>query len=287
MPKNSGLGKGLSSLIPPKIDKKILPKSSLLREEDRILHLPTNQIKTNPHQPRQDFSYSSLEELINSIKEYGILQPLIVTKTKEGYQLIAGERRLKAAQFLELKTVSAIIREAKEQQQLEISLIENIQRQNLNPIEEAVAYQRLIDEFNLTQEQVAEKVGKSRPVVANTLRLLSLPTEIQKALISGKINYTTGRILAGLPPKKRLSFFYKILKSDLTIRAIEGESKKIVIKRHPKIVRDPEIANLEEVLRQTLGTKVTIKKSGKTGQIIIEFYSVQDLKELIKRITQK
>lgn len=287
MTKSSGLGKGLSSLIPNKIKKEILPKDSkVLAGEEMILQIPIEKIKTNPHQPRSDFNHEGLEDLTNSIKEHGIIQPLIVTVTDDGYQLIAGERRLKAAQILELKTVPAIIREAEEQQKLELSLVENLQRKDLNPVEEAVAYQRLIDEFNLTQDQVAQKVGKSRAVITNTLRLLSLPTEIQKALIAGKINYSTARVIAGLPPEQRIPFFKKVLKQDLTVRAVEGQARKVAVKRHfRQIEKDPNLLALEEELQQALGTKVVIKKSGPAGQIIIEFYSEQDLNELIRKIS--
>ena len=205
MPKTHGLGKGLSSLIPPKIDKEIFSKASaILPGEERISQIPVDKIKANPHQPRSNFDHESLEDLTNSIKEHGILQPLILAPAGNNYQVIAGERRWRAAQLLNLKTVPAVVREMEEQQKLELALVENIQRQDLNPIEEAVAFQRLIDEFSLTQEEVSRRVGKSRAAVANTLRLLSLPAAIQKALMSGKINFSAARIIAGLPPAERL-----------------------------------------------------------------------------------
>lgn len=283
--KSIGLGRGLGSLIPNRIKPEILPADSAARpKEESVLQLPIDKIKTNPHQPRADFSHESLEELTNSIKEHGILQPLIVIEVAGGYQLIAGERRFRAAKILELETIPAIIRQFKEQQQLEVALVENLQRKDLNPIEEAVSYQRLIDEFSLTQEQVAQRVGKSRAAVTNTLRLLTLPTEIQKALIGGKINYSTARVIAGLPPEQRLSFFEKVLKSDLTVRAVEDQAKKVSVKKHFRRTKDPEIRALEEELEKSLGTKATIKKSGETGQIVIEFYSDQDLDDLLKKL---
>ena len=286
MTKTTGLGKGLSSLIPPKIDKRIFNKDSrVLAAEELVVPVPIAKIKANPHQPRSDFDHESLEELTNSIKEHGILQPLILTSADAGYQVVAGERRLRAAKLLGLKTVPAIIREVKEQQKLELALVENIQRQNLNPIEEAVAYQRLIDEFNLTQEAVAKRVGKSRSAVTNTLRLLTLPTEIQKALIRGKINYSLARVLVGLPVEQRLNFFQKVLRQDLTVRAIEGQARKVAVKRHFRQAKDPNLAALEENLQTALGTKVTIKKSGETGQIIIEFYSAEELGDLVSKIS--
>jgi len=285
MSKTTGLGKGLSSLIPPKIDKKIISKDSeVLADDERVVQVSVAKIKANPHQPRSDFGYESMEELINSLKEYGILQPLILTASTDGYEVIAGERRLRAAQFLDFKTVPAVIRDIKEQQKLELALVENLQRKDLNPIEEAVAFQRLIDEFNLTQEEVAKRVGKNRSVVANTLRLLTLPSEIQKALINGKINYSTARIIAGLPPQERTKFFQKVLKQDLTVRAVEGQARKVVVKRHLRTTKDPNLAALEEKLQAALGTKVTIKKSGEAGQIVIDFYSGEELDNIITKI---
>lgn len=286
MPKNQGLGRGLSSLIPPKISK-ILPQDSQIKgEEEKIIQIPITEIKLNPLQPRQDFNHLDLEELIDSIKEHGILQPLIVSKIDKGFQLITGERRLRAAQFLDLKSVPAVVRKIKKHQYLELALIENLQRKNLNSIEEAVAFQRLIEEFNLTQEEVAKKIGKSRSVIANTLRLLNLPSEIQKALISEKINYSAARLLVSLPSKKRLKLFRKILKNNLTVRATEGQLKKVGIKIRKKKIKDPNLLEKEEMLSQALGTKVDIKKSGQAGQIIIEFYSKEDLEELFRKITK-
>lgn len=287
MSKITGLGKGLSSLIPPKISKGIFSgDSNVLPAGEKVEPVPIEKIKPNPHQPRADFDHESLEELINSIKEHGILQPLILAVIGDNYQVIAGERRLRAAKFLEMKTVPAIVRDIKEQQKLEFALIENLQRKDLNPIEEAVAYQRLIDEFSLTQEAVAQRVGKSRSVVANTLRILTLPTEIQKALIRGKINYSTARVIVGLPPPERMKFFERVLKQDLTVRAVEGQARKVVVKSHLRKVKDPNLAALEEKLQAALGTKVNIKKSGETGQIVIEFYSEEELGEIVGKIVE-
>ena len=287
MSKPFGLGKGLSSLIPKKIIQEVLPKDSkALPGEEMVMQIPVDKIKANPHQPRTDFNHESLEDLISSIKEHGILQPLIVTLDADGYQLITGERRLRAAQVLEFKTVPAIVREAEEQQKLELALVENLQRKNLNPIEEAVAFQRLIDEFNLTQEEVGKKVGKSRTAITNTLRLLTLPTDIQKALINEQINYSIARVIVGLPPEQRMPFFKKVLKQDLTVRAVEGEAKKVAVKRHfRQVQKDPIVLAKEAELQQAIGTKVSIKKSGSSGQIIIEFYSDEELSELVRRIS--
>ncbi|MFA6216015.1 MAG: ParB/RepB/Spo0J family partition protein, partial [Patescibacteria group bacterium] len=170
------------------------------------------------------------------------------------------------------------------QQKLELALVENLQRQDLNAIEEAVAYQRLIDEFNLTQEEVAKRVGKSRSAVANTLRILTLPSEIQKGLITGKINYSTARVIAGLPPQERMKFFQKVLKQDLTVRAVEGQAKKVIVRQHLRKTKDPNLAVLEDKLQAALGTKVTVKKSGETGSIIIDFYSAEELQDIARKI---
>jgi len=285
MDKLSGLGRGLSSLIPPRIDKKILPKDSeVVSYDDMILKVAVDKIKANPLQPRSNFDHEGMEELTNSIKEHGILQPIILTSTENGYELIAGERRLRAAQILGLKTVPAIIRDVKDQEKLEIGLVENIQRKDLNPIEEAVAFQRLVAEFNLTQEEVAKKVGKSRSVIANTIRLLTLPTDIQKALINNRINYSTARLIVGLPPDERMKFFDKVIKHDLTVRAAESEAQKVGVKKQTIRYRDPNIVALEERIQEILGTKVTIKKSGDSGQIILDYYSQEELEDLINKL---
>ncbi len=285
MNKTQGLGRGLSSLIPQKIDRIISQnKTDKIGTADMISHIPLNKIKANPLQPRSNFDHEGLEDLTNSIKEHGILQPLILSAIENGYQLVAGERRFRAAQILGFKTVPSIVREIKEQQKLEIALVENIQRKNLNSVEEAVAFQRLIDEFNLTQEEVSKKVGKSRSVVANTLRLLTLPTEIQKALINGKINYSTARLIVGVPAEKRLEFFRKILKNDFTVRAAENQVKKVVVKRHFRKAKNPDVAAIEEKIQSVLGTRVNIKKTGESGQIIIEFYSEEELAGIVGKI---
>lgn len=287
MEKIQGLGRGLSSLIPPKINREVIPESSeVLPLEEKVVQMPLTKVKANPHQPRTNFDHDGLEELTNSIKEHGILQPIILVKSDgDFYEVVAGERRLRASQILGLPTIPSIIRDIKDQQKLELALVENIQRRDLNAIEEAVAYQRLIDEFSLTQEEVAKRVGKSRSAVTNTLRLLSLPSEIQKALINGKINYSTARIIAGLPVEERLKFFKKVLAQDLTVRAAEGQANKISVRKHNRRSKDASLAALEEQLQRSLGTKVVIKRSGDTGSIVIEFYSLEELQNLIDKIS--
>ncbi len=281
-----GLGKGLGSLIPKKIQDDVIPKTSPVFEglKDQIFQIPLEKIFPNPDQPRKQFGHSDLEDLANSIKEHGIIQPLIATKRGDGYQLIAGERRLRAAKILGLKTVPVIVREAKKQEQLELALLENIQRSNLNPIEEAVAYQRLISEFNLSQDELAKRIGKSRPVVTNMLRLLTLPEQIQKALMDNKISYSAARIIVGLPEYDQMKFFTKVLKNELNVREAESEAKRISVRKRSRNIKDANIVSLEEKLQSALGTRVFIKKRGQSGQIIIYFYSDDELSEILKKM---
>jgi ParB family chromosome partitioning protein len=282
-----GLGRGLNSLIPPKKIIQALSADTGIPAGVRLLELPTTSIKPNPKQPRENFGYQDLEDLINSIKEHGILQPLIVSKIDSGnYELIAGERRLRAAKMLNMKTVPAILRSVRDQEKLELALIENIQRKDLNPVEEARAFRQLMDEFSLTQEEVARRVGRSRPAVANTLRLLALPEEIQKALRSGKLTESHARVLLGLgSEKEQLKHFSRILKNDLTSRQAEGAVKKARGIRVSKA--NPATSAKEETLRSALGTKVEIKKRGPGGQIVIHFYSDEELNNLVKKISKK
>ncbi len=211
------------------------------------------------------------------------MQPLLVTERLDGgYELIAGERRWRAAQMVGLATVPALIKQLPDRQKLEVALIENIQRENLTPIEEAFAYQRLMDEFALTQQEVAEKVGKSRPAVANTVRLLSLPEEVKAALTDKRINMSQARALLSLEDKaKQLDMLSSMLGQRITVRELERSvSKQNTKKSH----RDPNVTYLEDQLRAALGTKVTITKKGDRGTIIIDFYSEEELKRIIKKI---
>ena len=281
-----GLGRGLNSLIPAKKIVQVFSKDDISQRGDRLLDIPIENIKPNPKQPRLDFSQDELEELMQSIREHGILQPLVVSKIDdENYELIAGERRFRSAKFLNLKTVPAIVRTVNEQEKLELALIENIQRENLNSIEEARAFRQLMDEFNLTQEDVAKRVGKSRPAVANTVRLLNLPEEIQQAVREGKIKESHARTLLSFENQAdQLKYFRQILKNDMTVR----ETENIVKKAHGKKISgaDPNLTAKEETLRGVLGTKVEIKKTGRGGQVIIHFYSEEELGGIIKKISR-
>lgn len=292
----SGLGRGLSSLIPTKnlktssVPEKTLVSSPHLKTAESVAHVPIKKITPNPHQPRTHFPDWNDKELQESIKQHGILQPLIVTRLDDdSYQLIAGERRFRAATALGMPTVPVIIRKASELEKLELALIENIQRHDLNAIEEAVAYRKLIDEFSLTQELVAKKMGKSRSQVANRLRFLSLPSEIQASLASGSLSEGHAKVILGLRSEQdQMNFFRKIQKQNFSVRDTEVELKKIHIPSYSRSSgQDPVISAHMQTLRQFLGTKVDIQKKGETGKIVIEFYSSEELTELVKKLSGK
>ncbi len=285
------LGRGLDALLPSKPIKTKFSNEEInkIDEKNRILDIELDKIQLNPHQPRKRFDHTELEDLINSIRVHGIIQPLIVTRLDEDkYQLIAGERRLKAAQFLNLPTVPAIVREAKELEKLEIALIENLQRKNLNALEEALSYKRLIDEFNLTQEEVAQKIGKKRSTVANTLRLLALPEDAQKAILDEKISEGHARTIAALDDEKQqLELLRKILQNQMSVREAEDQVKKVKVRGHIRTLSvDPLTVERELKLRNVLGHKVAIKKKGKGGEIVINFNSQEDFNEIYTKLIE-
>ena len=286
------LGKGLQSLIPPKP----VENRGYLGGKDKtenILNLEIGKIKSNPHQPRKNFDKNKLEELADSIKEHGILQPLVVSKLKDDdFQLIAGERRLNAAKIAGLSHVPVIIRDSSEQEKLELALVENLQRDNLNPIERAYAFKKLIDEFNFIQADVAKRMGKSRETVANTVRLLDLPAEIQRAILESRLSEGHGRVILSAPDvEKKLLLFKAILKNGLSVRQAETLAKKITAglpkKFKIKSRKDPHLRDLENKLSDVLGTRVKLTKKGKKGKITIEFFSPEELDGIIKRICRK
>ncbi len=252
-------------------------------DSNQVLQVSVDSVEANPHQPRKVFDHEDLETLIESIKVHGIIQPLIVTKIDNGYQLIAGERRLRAAKILGLATVPVLVREADEQEKMELALIENVQRKNLNPIEKAVAYQRLIDEFNLSQEEAGQKLGISRSVVGNTIRFLELPEKVQEALGSGAITEGHAKIISGLEGvDKQLEFLNKILQHNFTVRDAAVEMQKTTRRRVVnRSIKDPMLEEKEDILRSRLNTKVLIKKKGGAGQIIVDFYSDEELEAII------
>ena len=285
------LGKGLNSLIPQgKIRKTIRMETNNVSDNDhnRIWHIPFSEISPNIEQPRKYFSHEALEVLVLSIKKHGILQPVTVTeKTDGGYELIAGERRFRASQIVGLVSIPAIVRSATKQEKLELALIENIQRQDLNAIEEGFAYKRLIEEFNLTQQEVSEQVGKNRSTIANMIRLLDLPEEIQKALIDKKINAGKARALLSLKDEKeQMRVFRSMIGEEMTVRDVEmkvyGNTDK---SRKGSVRRDPNVVAQEELLEERLGTKVVILEKGKKGTITIHYSSKDELKRLLQELT--
>ncbi len=273
------LGKGLGALITPTNNNK---KEDNF--EGRIWQIPLSKIIANSHQPRQNFEEKSLIDLANSIKEHGVLQPVVVVESKDGgYELVAGERRARASKLAGLTTVPAVVKKMKEQQKLEVALIENIQREDLDPIEEAFSYKRLIEEFGLTQEEVSQKVGKSRSAIANSIRLLELPDQIQNALINKKINSGQARALLGLKDEaEQLSMLSSMLGEKISVREIERSVR--VKTGYKQSKKDPNIAYLENELRESLGTKVNIKQKGERGSIIIDFYSKEEFESLLDKL---
>jgi ParB family chromosome partitioning protein len=285
MSKRRGLGRGLSSLIPPGESEK--------QDESGLLTVPVTSISPNPLQPRTEMNDESLIELSASIREHGLIQPLIVRRDDQGgYTLIAGERRWRAAQMAGLVELPVVVKEASSQEMLELALIENIQRADLNPIEEAHAYQQLIDDFDLTQEDVASRVGKSRSTIANTLRLLNLPANIQSAVMAGKISGAHGRALLPLQTdESQTAIMNSIIKRELSVRQVEGIVKKInsaskPTARPPRSLT-PEWSFLQTQFRQSLGTRVDIQKGQKGGKVVIHFYSDEDLQALYEAIVDE
>lgn len=285
----NGLGRGLGSLIPNKTNKdyinKSTPADSAKDDRDRILNVDINKVKANPLQPRKEFNNTHLDELIESIKDYGVIQPLIVTKKAGGYELIAGERRLRASKQAGLDKIPVIIRDASRQEKLEVALIENIQRENLNPIELATAYQQLADEFNLNQSQVAKRLGKSRSTVANVMRMLNLPDEIKSAIAQGKVNEGHAKYIMGLEtPEKQLTVFRKIIHNNLTIQETDKVIKKMGGTKEARIKINYTDKDKEFAFREFFGARTEVKRKGKGGQIIIDFYNDEELKEIVNKI---
>ncbi len=290
--KQSALGKGLQSLIPPKPSKlavlkdKIFDKQELPKEA--VFSVGIEEIFPNPHQPRQSLNKDSLKDLILSIKEQGILQPLVASKTPDGkYQLIVGHRRLEAAKLAGFEKVPVIIRGARGRDYLELALMENIQRDDLNPIEKALAFEKLAKNFKLSHKEIAAKIGGSRAAVTNTLRLLELPVEIQRGIIEGKISEGHARVILGLEnSEKQMAFYKAIIKNNLSVRVAESKLGQISVRSHKRKRQaiDPEIRDLEERLQEVLGTKVVVKKRGEGGKVVIEFYSQEEMEALIAKL---
>ena len=268
-----------------------------------VFLIETNRISPNPQQPRRDFNEQELMELASSIREFGIIQPIVVTKieketetgTQVEYQLIAGERRWRAAKIAGLERIPAVIRSVnREQDRLELAIIENVQRANLNPIEAARAYAKLQDQFSLTQREIAVRIGKSRETIANVLRLLNLPTQLQEAVAKNTISESQARLLLSISdPIQQQNLFEDILKSSLSVRELKSRIQKIKTagqqeESSPTVMTpSPELSSIQKTLEELLGTKVKLESSGQSGKITISFYSPEELQGIIQKISKQ
>jgi len=276
--RSTALARGLSALIPQR------PVDA-----PEIVEVPLAHLASNPYQPRHQIDDASLEELAASVREHGVLQPVLVTETLDGYQLVAGERRARAARLAGLDRVPALVRQLADRDQLEIALVENVQRSDLDPIDEALAYRRLIDEFGLTQATVADRVGKARTTIANMLRLLDLHPDVQAAIADSRITEGHGRALGGLSPESQAHVLTTITDQGLSVRQAEELVRRLRQPRPaetatPRPAKDADLEQLEEDLRQRLGTKVSLSRSRKGGRIVIEYYSDEELGRLYERL---
>jgi ParB family chromosome partitioning protein len=277
MAKRKALGKGLSALI---------PEADRLEDgEEQFFECPVEAIEANPYQPRQDISESDLEDMVNSVREKGIVTPLLVSRTETGYQLIAGERRWRAAQKAGLARVPVVVREVTPYESLELALVENIHRKDLNAVEEALAYKRLLEEAEITQDSLAKRLGKDRSSITNLLRLLNLPLSIQKDLIDGRLTMGHARVLVGIgDPEEQKGLRDAVMKKGLSVRQTETLAKK---RRGPRYSKSKQseidyfVQSLADKLKLSLGTKVEIKKKGREGRIVVYFYSDEELERLL------
>lgn len=276
--RQGGLGRGLAALIPQR------PNAA------GSMDVPVDRISPNPRQPRQSMEQAELEALAASIREHGVLQPILVTETVDGYQLVAGERRLRAARLAGLDRVPAIVRQLADRDQLEIALVENLQRADLGPIEEALAFRSLVDEFGMSQEEIAGRVGRARSTIANTLRLLDLDPKVQAAIVDRSISEGHARALGGLPTEQQARVLETVVEQQFSVRQTEELVRRL---REPRASdaprlqqqqRDPDLERLEDDLRRSLGTKVTLARSRRGGRIVIEYYSDEELSQLYERL---
>jgi ParB family transcriptional regulator, chromosome partitioning protein len=281
MPRKTGLGRGLDALIPSK--ESSIPSSV-------VSELPVERISPNPRQPRSTMDSEDLADLAASIREHGVLQPLIVTESDQpgDYVLVAGERRWLAARQVGLEMVPVVIRDASQQELLELALVENVQRADLSPVEAAQAFHQLADEFGLSHEEIASRVGKSRVSITNTIRLLKLPEDVRKALVDKRISEGHARALLALPtPQAQSAALYTLLKHDFNVRQTEELVRQFLGERPVPVERPappPEMSALEERLRVYLGTKVSLKPRSKGGTLVIHYYSNEELDGLLGKI---
>jgi ParB family transcriptional regulator, chromosome partitioning protein len=278
---HTGLGRGIAALIPQRAGSIAAPTE-----------IPLARIRPNPYQPRQHTELAAIDELADSIREHGVLQPVIVTEILDGYQLVAGERRYRAAMMAGLERIPAIVRQLADRDQLELALVENIQRADLNAMEEAHAYRQLADEFKMTQEQIAVRVGRARATVANTMRLLDMDPAVQVAVADGHISEGHARALGTLSAAAQVQLLGAIVTRDLSVRQTEELSRRL---RQPSDAKtktagrasksaDADLERVEEDLRRALGTKVSLARTRRGGRIVIEYYSDEELGRLYERL---
>lgn len=277
--RTSGLGRGLGALIPQRSGGQASAVEILI-----------SRISPNPYQPRKRFNPEDLASLRASIAAHGVLQPILVSETAVGYQLVAGERRLRAAQAAGLDRIPAVIRQLVDRDQLELALVENLQRADLDPIETADAYRQLMNRFGFSQDDIATRMGRARSTVANTLRLLELAPEVQGAVADGRLTEGHGRALGGLPAELQARVLDSVIGQELSVRQTEELVRRLrepkpAPKEAPKRQADPELERVEEELRRALGTKVSLARSRRGGRIVIEYYSDEELGRLYERLT--
>jgi len=272
-----GLGRGLAALIPQRA-----PSAA------GSIEIPLARIRENPRQPRLRMHDDALASLAESIRQHGVIQPILVTETIDGYMLVAGERRVRAARIAGLDRVPAIVRQLADRQQLELALVENLQREDLDPMEAARAYRQLMDEFSFTQEDLATRVGRARSTVANTLRLLELHPAVQDAIAASLITEGHARALGGLPPEVQAPAVTTVIADDLSVRQTEELVRRL---REPRVERtavtaaaDPDVERVEEDLRRSLGTKVRLTRTRRGGRIVIEYFGDEELTRLYQRL---
>ena len=304
--KAKGLGKGLDALFG---DVEVTPVKSANKKESSkqakadtaakksdeteasqggVLYIDINDIKPNTGQPRKHFDEEKLEELASSIQQHGLIQPIVLRKLKTGYEIVAGERRWRACRIVGLKEVPCIVKELTDEENMLLAIIENMQREDLNPIEEVEGLKQMIDTYGLTQEQVSYSVGKSRPYITNSLRLLKLPEEVRTLTASGEISVGHAKALAAVKDRdKQITLAKKTAKDGLSVRQIELMAKetKAPARKAPKVKKSADEKKIEEDMKNALGTKVNLNRKGKKGKIEIEFYSDEELERLIELIT--
>jgi ParB family chromosome partitioning protein len=277
--RQQGLGRGLAALIPQ------------LSVSPGPTDIQISRVTANPWQPRQQIPEEGLQALAASIAEHGVLQPIVVTETLDGYRLIAGERRLRAARLAGLDRIPAVVRQLEDHQHLELALVENLQRSDLGPLEEARAFRQLIDEFGFTQETVAVRVGRARSTVANTLRLLDLDLAVQQAIVDGRLTEGHGRALLGLPGEVQARLIATVVDDELSVRQTEELVRRLRTSSAEggpaanERARDPDLERVEAELREALGTKVSMSRTRRGGRIVIEYYGEEELHRLYARLT--